>query len=70
VRKNHVGGLCRDNPILAQTQEGVKGFRALLEFINLLDIVGNEPAFETGLLLAGAVDPNDVRRQLSHWTKA
>jgi predicted transcriptional regulator of viral defense system len=40
-----------------------------MEFTELLDIVGNEPVFETGLLLAGEVDPNDVRRQLSRWTK-
>jgi predicted transcriptional regulator of viral defense system len=41
-----------------------------MEFTHLLDIVGNEPVFETGLLLAGGVDSNDVRRQLSRWTKA
>jgi predicted transcriptional regulator of viral defense system len=41
-----------------------------MEFTHLLDIVGNEPVFETGLLLAGAVDSKDVRRQLSRWTKA
>ncbi|MFC2023409.1 hypothetical protein ACFLT5_01580 [Chloroflexota bacterium] len=40
-----------------------------MEFTKLLDIVGNEPVFETGLLLAGGVDPNDVRRQLSRWTE-
>jgi len=36
----------------------------------LLDIVGDEALFETGLLLAGDVDPNHVRRQLSRWTAA
>jgi predicted transcriptional regulator of viral defense system len=41
-----------------------------MEFTHLLDIVGNEPVFETGLLLAGGVDSNDARRQLSRWTKA
>jgi predicted transcriptional regulator of viral defense system len=41
-----------------------------MDFTSLLDVVGDEPVFETGLLLAGAVDPNDVRRQLSRWTKA
>jgi predicted transcriptional regulator of viral defense system len=41
-----------------------------MEFTHLLDIVGSEPVFETGLLLAGAVDSKDVRRQLSRWTKA
>ncbi|NCO42472.1 MAG: hypothetical protein COZ06_06055 [Armatimonadetes bacterium CG_4_10_14_3_um_filter_66_18] len=40
-----------------------------MKFNDLIDIAGNEPAFETGLLLAGDVDPDDVRRQLSRWTK-
>lgn len=41
-----------------------------MEFSQLLEIVGDEPVFETGLLLAGDVDPTNVRRQLSRWTKA
>jgi hypothetical protein len=41
-----------------------------MKFIQLLETVGDEPVFETGLLLAGGVDPRDVRRQLSRWTKA
>jgi hypothetical protein len=41
-----------------------------MEFTRLVEIVGDEPVFETGLLLAGDVDPNDVRRQLSRWTQA
>jgi predicted transcriptional regulator of viral defense system len=41
-----------------------------MEFAHLIQIVGDEPVFETGLLLAGDVDPNDVRRQLSRWVKA
>jgi len=41
-----------------------------MSFEQLLEIVGNEPVFETGLLLAGDVDPASVRRQLSRWTKA
>ena len=40
-----------------------------MEFARLIEIVGEEPVFETGLLLAGDVDPNDVRRQLSRWVK-
>jgi predicted transcriptional regulator of viral defense system len=40
-----------------------------MEFSRLLEIVGDEPVFETGLLLAGEVDPDDVRRQLSRWVK-
>lgn len=38
-----------------------------MEFAHLLEIVGDEPVFETGLLLAGNVDPANVRRQLSRW---
>lgn len=40
-----------------------------MEFRRLLEIVGDEPVFETGLLLAGDVDPVNVQRQLSRWTK-
>ena len=39
-----------------------------MEFERFLQIVGNEPVFETGLLFSGAVDPNNVRKQLSRWT--
>ena len=41
-----------------------------MEFLQLLEIVGDEPVFETGLLLSGDVDATDVRRQLSRWRKA
>jgi hypothetical protein len=41
-----------------------------MEFTTLLDVVDDEPVFETGLLLAGDVDPADVQRQLSRWVKA
>jgi len=41
-----------------------------MEFTNLLKIVNDEPVFETGLLLAGQVDPAGVQRQLSRWTRA
>lgn len=41
-----------------------------MKFEGLLSLVGDQPLFETGLLLAGDVDPNDVRRQLSRWVKA
>ncbi len=40
-----------------------------MRFDTLLAIVGSEPVFETGFLLAGGVDPADVRRQLSRWVK-
>jgi len=41
-----------------------------MNFERLLRIVGDEPVFETGLLLAGEVDPRHVRRQLSRWVRA
>jgi predicted transcriptional regulator of viral defense system len=41
-----------------------------MEFDHLLKIVGTEPVFETGLLLAGGVDVADVHKQLSRWTTA
>jgi hypothetical protein len=41
-----------------------------VKFEDLLVAVGDEPVFETGLLLAGDVDPGDVRRQLSRWTES
>lgn len=41
-----------------------------MKFTRLLDIVQDEPVFDTGLLLAGDEDPKDVRRQLSRWAKA
>jgi len=40
-----------------------------MKFEELLEIVADEPVFETGLLLAGGVHPADVRRQLSRWTE-
>lgn len=41
-----------------------------MKFDSLIKAVYAEPFFETGLLLAGDVDPNDVRRQLSRWVEA
>jgi hypothetical protein len=41
-----------------------------MNFTKLLEIVGDEPVFETGLLLAGKVNPADIRRQLTRWTKS
>lgn len=41
-----------------------------MEFQRLVEIVQDEPVFETGLLLAGEVDPNNIRRQLTRWTNA
>ncbi len=41
-----------------------------MKFDELVELVGNEPVFETTLLLAGDANPADVRRQLSRWQKA
>jgi predicted transcriptional regulator of viral defense system len=41
-----------------------------MEFDQMLEIVGNEPVFRTGLLLAGDVDQVHIRRQLGRWVKA
>lgn len=41
-----------------------------MRFRQLIEIVGDEPVFEVGLLLAGDVDPADVRKQLSCWTSS
>ncbi|WP_428099630.1 type IV toxin-antitoxin system AbiEi family antitoxin domain-containing protein [Candidatus Rariloculus sp.] len=39
-----------------------------MRFQELVQIVADEPVFETGLLLAGNVDATNLRRQLSRWT--
>ncbi|MCX6030575.1 MAG: hypothetical protein NT169_14910 [Chloroflexi bacterium] len=41
-----------------------------MKFAELVQVVGDEPVFETGLLLAGNVSLADVQRQLSRWTAA
>jgi predicted transcriptional regulator of viral defense system len=41
-----------------------------MKFESLLTLVRDQPVFETGLLLAGNVDSNDVRRQLSRWVRS
>lgn len=41
-----------------------------MEFTELLEIVGEEPLFETGLLLSGDVQPKDIQRQISRWKRA
>jgi predicted transcriptional regulator of viral defense system len=38
-----------------------------MDFGRLLDLLGNEPLFTSSLLLAGNVDPQTVRLQLSRW---
>lgn len=41
-----------------------------MSFERLLELVGDEPVFETTLLLAGKVNPAIVRLQLARWTKS
>ena len=41
-----------------------------MNFNELLQIVGDEPIFGTGLLLAGDVNPREIRKQLSRWTSS
>jgi predicted transcriptional regulator of viral defense system len=41
-----------------------------MEFDLLLKLVGDDPIFESSLLLAGNVDPKLIRIQLSRWVKA
>jgi predicted transcriptional regulator of viral defense system len=41
-----------------------------MDFNHLIEIVQDEPVFETSLLLAGDVDPNHIRRQITRWAKA
>ncbi len=41
-----------------------------MEFEHVLKLVGDEPVFETAFLLAGKVNPNLVRQQISRWVKS
>lgn len=41
-----------------------------MEFSKLLEVVGDEPVFESTAFLAGEVDPANARLQLSRWTAA
>lgn len=41
-----------------------------MEFDSLFRLVGDEPIFESSILLAGNVDPKLIRIQLSRWVKA
>ena len=38
-----------------------------MEFSELVEIIQDEPVFDTGLLLAGDANPREIRRQLSRW---
>lgn len=41
-----------------------------MEFDDLLNLVGDEPVFNSALLMAGTVNPRLVRQQLSRWVKS
>jgi predicted transcriptional regulator of viral defense system len=41
-----------------------------MEFTKLVETIGEEPVFETGLLLAGNANPREIRHQLSRWRQA
>ena len=41
-----------------------------MEFSELVEIIQDEPVFDTGLLLAGNANPHEIRRQLSRWKQA
>ncbi len=41
-----------------------------MKYRKLLEIVQDEPVFESGLLLSGDVDPALLHQQLSRWTRA
>jgi predicted transcriptional regulator of viral defense system len=40
-----------------------------MEFDSLLKLIGDDPVFESSLLLAGKINPQIVRLQLSRWVK-
>jgi len=40
-----------------------------MEFKELVELVQDQPSFESGLLLSGSVDPGYIRKQLSIWIK-
>lgn len=41
-----------------------------MKWNELLQIIGREPVFHSSILMAGAVDPADLGRQLSRWVKS
>jgi predicted transcriptional regulator of viral defense system len=41
-----------------------------MEFTELVEIIGDEPVFDTGLLLAGEANPREIRHQISRWRQA
>ena len=49
---------------------GTRQIRVAMKFDSLLEIVADEPVFDTGLLLSGEADPAGIRQQLARWTRA
>ena len=41
-----------------------------MNFKRLVEVVGDDPVFESGLLVAGKSEISDLRRQLSRWTRS
>ncbi len=41
-----------------------------MTFAGLLQLLGDEPIFDSGILMVGQVDPGYVQRQLSGWTRS
>jgi predicted transcriptional regulator of viral defense system len=41
-----------------------------MEFTKLVETIGEEPLFESGLLIAGNANPREIRHQLSRWRQA
>ena len=41
-----------------------------MKFSQLVEVVQDEPVFDTGLLLAGQVEPKNIRKQLTRWTNS
>lgn len=41
-----------------------------MEFVSLLKLVGDDPIFESSLLLSGNIDPKIVRLQLTRWVNS
>ena len=67
LRQRPAGAVGRASRCSSAARSGKLG---AMKFRELAEIVADEPLFETGLLLAGAVDPADLHRQLSRWTRS
>ncbi|MGB4594628.1 MAG: hypothetical protein WBI14_01815 [Anaerolineaceae bacterium] len=41
-----------------------------MEYNSLLNLVGDDPVFESAMLLSGEIDPKNIRLQLSRWVNS